>query len=130
MAICHRILQSIAPKRIIQNHLKNGAKLEAGLKFSFVKTDNNANYDTLRNGQQYHDYNRSNHFVYEENVSAAYVNLSMPLSKKWTSQFGLRAENTQSKGNQLTTGISFDRNYLQLFPTVYFQYAANEKISL
>ncbi|HNC39508.1 MAG TPA: outer membrane beta-barrel protein, partial [Chitinophagaceae bacterium] len=52
---------------------KNGAKLEAGLKFSFVKTDNNANYDTLRNGQQYHDYNRSNHFVYEENVSAAYV---------------------------------------------------------
>ena len=106
---------------------KNGAKLEAGLKFSFVKTDNNANYDTLRNGQQYHDYNRSNHFVYEENVSAAYVNLSMPLSKKWTSQFGLRAENTQSKGNQLTTGISFDRNYLQLFPTVYFQYAANEK---
>jgi len=95
---------------------KNGAKLEAGLKFSFVKTDNNANYDTLRNGQQYHDY-----------VSAAYVNLSMPLGKKWTSQFGLRAENTHAEGNQLTTGISFNRNYLQLFPTVYFQYAANEK---
>ncbi|MER3127533.1 TonB-dependent receptor, partial [Bacillus pumilus] len=28
---------------------------------------------------------------------------------------------------QLTTGIEFSRNYTQLFPTAYFQYAANEQ---
>ncbi len=107
--------------------LKNGAKFEAGIKTSFVKTDNNANYDTLRNGQMIHDYNRSNHFVYEENINAAYVNYSRPLGKKWNGQFGLRVENTNAKGNQLTTNIQFKRNYTQLFPTAYLQYVANEK---
>jgi hypothetical protein len=107
--------------------LKKGAKFEAGFKTSYVKTDNNARYDTLRNGQVYHDYYRSNHFVYEENINAAYVNFSTPLGKKWSGQFGLRAENTNAKGNQLTTGDSFKRNYTQLFPTAYLQYSANEK---
>ncbi|RYF79531.1 MAG: TonB-dependent receptor, partial [Chitinophagaceae bacterium] len=47
--------------------LKGGARFEAGLKTSIVKTDNNAIYDTVSNGITYHDNNRSNHFLYEEN---------------------------------------------------------------
>ncbi|HEY6063603.1 MAG TPA: TonB-dependent receptor [Chitinophagaceae bacterium] len=109
--------------------LKKGAKFETGIKSSYVKTDNDANYDSLQNGLMVHDYNRSNHFVYEENVNAAYVNYSRPLGKKWSGQFGLRVENTNAKGNQLTTGIQFKRNYTQLFPTAYLQYTANEKNS-
>jgi iron complex outermembrane recepter protein len=109
--------------------LKKDAKFEAGIKSSYVKTDNNASYDTLRNGQSIHDFNRSNHFLYEENINALYVNYSRPLSKKWNGQFGLRLENTNAKGDQLTTGINFKRNYTQLFPTVYLQYMANEKNS-
>lgn len=109
--------------------LKKGAKFEAGFKSSYVKTDNDANYDSIQNGQIIHDYNRSNHFLYEENINAVYVNYSRPLSKKWTGQFGLRMENTNAKGDQLTTGINFKRNYTQLFPTAYLQYAANEKNS-
>lgn len=107
--------------------LKKGAKFEAGIKSSYVKTDNNASYDSLRNGLLIHDFNRSNHFVYEENINAAYVNFSTPLGKKWSGQFGLRVENTNAKGNQLTTGAQFKRNYTQLFPTAYLQYTANEK---
>jgi hypothetical protein len=109
--------------------LKKGAKFEAGFKTSYVKTDNNANYDTLRNGQVIHDYNRSNHFVYEENINAVYINYSRPLGKKWNGQFGLRLENTNANGDQLTTGIQFKRNYTQLFPTAYLQYMANGKNS-
>ena len=109
--------------------LKKGAKFEAGLKSSFVRTDNNAIYDSVINGQIVHDYNRSNHFVYEENINAAYVNLSTPLSKKITAQLGLRLENTIAKGDQKTTGERFDRDYTQLFPTAYFQYKADEKNS-
>jgi hypothetical protein len=107
--------------------LKKGAKFEAGIKSSYVKTDNNASYDSIQNGQTVHDFNRSNHFVYEENLNAAYVNYSRPFSKKWSGQFGLRMENTNAKGDQLTTNIKFKRNYTQLFPTVYLQYSANEK---
>jgi hypothetical protein len=107
--------------------LKKGAKFEAGIKASYVKTDNDANYDSIQNGQKIHDYNRSNHFVYEENINAAYANYSRKLSKKWSGQLGLRLENTNAKGNQLTTGEVFKRNYTQLFPTAYLQYSANEK---
>ena len=110
--------------------LKKGAKFEAGIKSSYVQTDNNAVYDSLVNGQMVHDYNRSNHFKYDENINAAYVNYSRPFSKKFSGQFGLRLENTHATGNQITTGERFDRNYTQLFPTTYLQYSINQKNQL
>lgn len=110
--------------------LKKGARFEAGLKTSIVKTDNNAVYDTVSNGAVIRDFNRSNHFIYEENINAAYVNLSGSLSKKLSGQLGLRVENTNAKGNQLTTGETFDRHYTQLFPTAFLQYTVNEKNTL
>ncbi len=105
--------------------LKKDARFEAGIKTSIVRTDNNARYDSIQYGQVVPDFNRSNHFVDEENINAAYVNLSTPLSKKITAQFGLRVENTNAKGRQKSTGENFDRHYTQLFPTAYFQYKAN-----
>lgn len=107
--------------------LKKGAKFEAGVKSSYVTTDNNAAYDSLENGQYVHDYNRSNHFKYQENINAAYVNYSRPFSQKFTGQFGLRLENTNAKGNQVTTGQQFNRDYTQLFPTTFLQYTINKK---
>ncbi len=107
--------------------LKKDVKFEAGIKAGLVRTDNNAGYDSIENGQVIHDFIRSNHFVYEENINAAYANFSSPLSKKISAQFGLRAENTNARGTQLTTGETFSRHYTQLFPTAYFQYKANEK---
>jgi len=53
------------------------------------------------------------------------VNFVKPINKKWSTQIGLRAENTNAKGNQLTTGEKFNRNYTQVFPTAYLQYTAN-----
>jgi iron complex outermembrane receptor protein len=107
--------------------LKHGARFEAGWKSSFVKTDNNAGYDSLKNNSLVHDYNRSNHFMYDENINAAYANFSTPLSKKISAQFGLRMEHTHSNGNQITTNIIFKKDYVQLFPTVYLQYQADAK---
>jgi len=84
-------------------------------------------YDSLNYGIRVRDIGRSNHFIYDENINAAYVNYSRPLSKKLTAQLGLRLENTNAKGNQVTTGDKFKRNYTQLFPTAFLQYTANEK---
>jgi outer membrane receptor protein involved in Fe transport len=109
--------------------LKKGARFEAGIKSSMVRTDNNAVYDSILHGGIVHDYNRSNHFIYEENINAAYVNLSKPLNKKWNAQLGLRLENTNAKGNQATTGEKFDRHYTQLFPTAYLQYVKDKNNS-
>lgn len=121
--------------------LKNGAKFEAGIKTSFVETDNNAVYDTLRNGMMILDSARSNHFVYTENINAAYVNYSKQLNQKWSAQLGLRVENTTATGNSKGLAYSnvynkfmpfdsaFTLNYTQLFPTAYVQYTASEKNS-
>jgi iron complex outermembrane recepter protein len=108
-------------------NLKGNAKFEAGIKFSSVKTDNNARYDSLINNIPVADMGRTNHFVYDEQIQAAYVNVSKSLSKKWDAQLGLRLENTNARGNQLTTGQRFTRNYTQLFPTGYVSYKMNEK---
>lgn len=107
--------------------LKGNAKLEAGVKASFVKTDNNAQYDSLINGQKVTDFGRTNHFIYDEEIKAAYVNLNKQINKKWSVQTGLRLENTIAKGNQVTTNQVFKRNYTQLFPTAYVSYEMNEK---
>ncbi|MGB8191413.1 MAG: TonB-dependent receptor [Chitinophagaceae bacterium] len=107
--------------------LNKTSRFEAGIKSSLVRTDNNAAYDSIQNGNAVHDYGRSNHFKYEENINAAYANLSTSLSKKLSAQFGLRLENTNANGLVLNTGEKFSRHYTQLFPTAYFQYKANAK---
>ncbi|WP_338871908.1 outer membrane beta-barrel protein [Spirosoma sp. SC4-14] len=101
--------------------LKNGAKLEAGLKSSFVKADNNTLYDTLQQEtkQWLPDASRSNQFKYDENINAAYVNYAGKLGKKTKMQVGLRAEHTHSIGTSVTLNQTVDRNYLNLFPTLF-----------
>jgi len=110
--------------------LKKGAKLEAGLKAAYVKTDANAVYDSLINNKLVRDAGRSNHFVYDETITAVYASYSRPFTKKFSGQFGLRLENTVAHGNQLTTGEKFTRNYTQLFPTAFLAYKINKKNNL
>jgi iron complex outermembrane recepter protein len=110
--------------------LKKGGRLEMGVKSSFVETDNDATYDSIINAQLVHDYRRSNHFIYKENVNAAYVSINKPINKKWGAQVGLRLENTNAKGNQVTTKVKFDRHYTQLFPTGYLQFLPSKNHTL
>jgi hypothetical protein len=107
--------------------MKGEMRFEAGVKTSYVNTDNDARYANWNGTQFVTDINRSNHFLYKENINAAYLNLNKQFSKKWSGQLGLRAENTNLKGNQLTTGQVFERNYTQVFPTVYIGFAPNDK---
>jgi len=119
---------SIYSAKVDYSHpINKTTKMEAGIKSSYVETDNNALYDTLSATGWTADGGRSNHFIYKENINAAYVNLNKELSKKWSIQTGLRLENTLAKGNQLTTGQTFKRSYTQLFPTVYIGYSPSER---
>ncbi len=107
--------------------LKGQARFEAGVKTSFVKTDNDARYTSLDNASDLWVIDgRSNHFLYDENINAAYANFNKQM-KKWGVQLGLRIENTNAKGKQLKNGQTFNRNYTQLFPTSYISYKLNDK---
>ncbi|NII26749.1 TonB-dependent receptor [Pseudoflavitalea sp. X16] len=111
--------------------LKKGAKLEMGVKSSYVTTDNKANYSEFVGGQWQPDITKTNYFDYEENINAAYVSFNKQLNKKWGVQAGLRFENTNLKGRQTDLDpdqpdSSFDRSYNGLFPTIYFSYNASK----
>ncbi|MEI9910161.1 MAG: outer membrane beta-barrel family protein [Bacteroidota bacterium] len=105
---------------------KSGLKLEAGLKTSFVNTDNKVDYLRNNNGGGWVADQRSNHFIYDENINAAYAIFSKTI-KKWELNAGLRVENTIAKGHQVSNDSSFKRNYTNLFPNVGLSYAASEK---
>ena len=104
---------------------KKGLKLEAGVKSSYVNTDNTVDY-LRNNGSGFTLDNRSNHFVYKESINAAYTILTKTI-KKWELTGGLRLENTISNGHQLKNDSSFKRNYTNLFPNVGIAYNANDK---
>ena len=103
--------------------------LQAGLKSSLVNADNDLQFFDRSNGGNELDRGRSNHFIYDENINAAYLNAS----KKWEKmslQLGLRAENTIAKGLQVTNQNKFKRNYTQLFPSAFVGYTVNKKHDL
>jgi outer membrane receptor protein involved in Fe transport len=100
------------------------AKLETGLKTSFVKTDNDFLSSAFLNNEWQNIAGQSNHFIYKENVNAAYANLSKDLGK-WQIQAGLRAEHTHATGALITNNTEADQKYRSLFPTVF----VNQKIS-
>lgn len=93
-------------------------KLETGIKSSSVKTDNNFIAEELKGLEWQNDKLRSNQFIYDENVNAAYFNLSKQF-KSTSVQLGLRAEQTNSKGNSITENKITKRSYLDFFPSVF-----------
>ncbi|OQP62521.1 hypothetical protein A3860_27910 [Niastella vici] len=107
--------------------LKNNLRFDAGLKLSYVRNDNEVKYTRNDNGSWKPD-DRSNHFIYRENINAGYVSLNKKW-KKWGAQAGLRIENTIAKGKQVTNDSGFTRNYTSLFPTMYVNYEANKNHS-
>lgn len=109
--------------------INKSSKIEAGLKSSFVKTDNDLLLADLAGGTWVPNTEYTNHFVYDENVNAAYLNYSKEF-KKFGLQFGLRAEQTHSKGNSITKNQVVDRKYLEFFPSLSVSHSINKNNQL
>lgn len=107
--------------------------LGVGAKGTYVRTDNVYNFYNLVDEVEVIDSARTNEFAYTENVNAAYVNYQTKV-KKFSFQAGLRAEQTNSKG-ELTALIptndnTVERHYLNLFPSGGVTYEVNPKNTL
>ena len=109
--------------------LKGKHKIESGIKASRVISDNDSRF-YFANGGLVLDPLRTNHFKFHENIYAAYFNWSGPISKKVTVQTGLRAEQTENTGRQLTTEQDSSRSYLGLFPTLFVQQKVTDNYSI
>jgi iron complex outermembrane recepter protein len=106
-----------------------GGRMDMGIKSSYVRNDNLVNYDNWNGSTWVRNEIRSNHFIYTENINAAYVSANKQV-KKWTMQAGLRVENTRGEGNQVTKSMKFNRDTTNLFPTAFVSYAADKKNTL
>jgi len=106
--------------RITQN-----ASFQAGVKSSSSHTDNAATYQDLENQQWVEDNSKSNHFVYRENIRAAYTSFEGKY-RRLTFQAGVRYEHTSYTahqfGNIQQNDSSVARNYGSFFPSGYLTY--------
>jgi hypothetical protein len=135
-----KIFRNYTPSNIQINSAKAdyeqrlwGGKLGAGVKVSQVKTDNNFMFYNVIEDKNQLDPNRTNRFVYHENVNAAYLNFNKTI-KKWSYQAGVRLEHTHAKGDltamQGQSGKQVDTSYLNLFPSAGLTYNVNKNNSL
>ena len=117
-------------KSDFQHTYKNKLRLEAGIKSSYVKSDNVVDYlRKIGNAPTWSPDARNNHFIYTENINAAYLNLSRQVGK-WNMQGGLRMENTNTKGTQVIDNTTVIRNYVSLFPSAFVSYTLDKKNTL
>jgi hypothetical protein len=100
--------------------------METGYKYSFVRTDNDLTFSSGPAGERQPDPLLSNHFQYTERVNAAYISFSGKLDAKTELLLGLRAEHTHSEGNSLTLNKVVERNYLNLFPSIFISRPLNK----
>lgn len=95
-----------------------------GAKVSNSKTTYDIKYYNTTSGVPVLQPNQSNVFEYTENTQALYISGNKKVSEKWEFQSGLRAENTQSKGNSITLNQVNRNSYVKFFPTMYVLYHA------
>ncbi len=112
----------------------SGWNLGAGFKYSNVQSDNTFVLNNLINGQEIKDINNSNEFLYNESVSALYVNANGKLGKKFTTQMGLRMEHSNTEGNLMKDPSlpikeedNVKRSYTDFFPSAALTYTMNDK---
>ncbi|MEN0002939.1 MAG: outer membrane beta-barrel protein [Bacteroidota bacterium] len=101
----------------------------AGLKASMVSTDNAIDFFVQEEDTWVIDPTNTNQFLYEEDIFAAYANVSTQLGGVGL-QVGLRGELTMADGNSVTLDEQFQREYFNLFPSISLSHDIGEAHNL
>jgi outer membrane receptor protein involved in Fe transport len=99
--------------------------LKAGTKYANVSNDNEYRFDSLLNNEYKEVVSMSNHFLYQEQITAAYLSGSKKL-RKTNLNAGLRLEHTQAKGYTVKQSVSNQWLYTKLFPSFSIDHNFNE----
>lgn len=118
-------LEVITAKTDINNTINDNSKMEWGFKTSFKNNDIPSEYEFLEDDQWQNDANSTNHFVYKEQIHAAYANYKYQF-KNFNIQAGLRAEYTSIEITQKTLQQNNKNNYLKWFPSFALKYELTE----
>jgi hypothetical protein len=90
---------------------------KAGFKYAWISNDNNYRFDSLIGNVYEEAATMSNHFLYDERISAAYISASRKF-KRTVILAGLRVEHTDAKGYTVKDGFTNRWAYASFFPNL------------
>ena len=96
--------------------------LKSGLALFSTATDNDTFFGLAENDGYVNDPSRTNHFVYDETIGAAYVSYHRAWSDSFETTLGLRGEYMHNAGHQYVGDKRFSNSRFNLFPTVILGY--------
>jgi iron complex outermembrane receptor protein len=111
-----------------------GGKFGIGSKLSRITSENTFLVYEGIGEKRTLNLNRSNQFDYDENVYAGYVNFNRSITKKWNVNAGLRAEQTDARGDLTPFKEELKEpavilNYLSWFPSAGLTFQMKPKHS-
>jgi outer membrane receptor protein involved in Fe transport len=118
-------IENFSSKIDVTHPLKK-VNLSYGLKASFTNTNSGVLFFDKLSGTPILDESQSTRFKYKEDVLAAYFSGNTSLNDKLQLQFGLRFEDTKTKGLNVDLNQENINNYNKFFPSFYFSYAKND----
>lgn len=110
--------------------LKKKHAIEFGAKFTWTKTNSDVQFKNLVGNNYIYDSTKSNIFQYIENINALYSTWSKEWKKGWSTNLGLRIEQTNTNQHSFTLNSITKRHYVDFFPSVFIQKNINEKHSV
>lgn len=110
--------------------LKNKNSIEIGGKFTWTKTTNDIRFDNLIDDIYVLDSTKSNAFQYKENINALYAIWNKEWKNGWSTNVGLRSEQTNTNQLSITLDSLTKRSYIDFFPSAFIQKTFKEKHSL
>ena len=105
------------------------SNFEAGIKAATIETDSKLWQFNIENGVPVFDATNSDTFLYDESIYAAYVSYAKSWDK-WSLKLGFRGEQTEIKGNSISTNQINTQNYFELFPTANLSHRVSDKLNV
>ena len=110
--------------------LPGESKLKAGVDQEAVRNDyDNHGARGLTPGGLIVDPNRTNRFLYDQDVYAAYLTYEKPFGD-FTVQGGLRLEQVEIKTDQVTANLKGANDYFRAYPSLHMGYKFNDTQTL
>jgi hypothetical protein len=110
--------------------LKNNHSIEFGVKFTWTKTSNDIQFKNLIGNVYVNDSTKSNKFQYKENINAIFSTWSKTWKKGWSTNLGLRIEQTNTNQHSFTLNRITKRHYVDFFPSLFIQKNIKDKHSI